>query len=95
MSTPEGRVKEIVRKVLKEYGVWFFSPVSNGMGVHGIPDFVGIFRGKSLMVETKALGRKPTPRQEMQIAAIRAAGGKVFVIDGDCCLLVSWLDENK
>ena len=91
--TPEGRIKEIVRKVLKEYGVWFYSPVSNGMGVHGIPDFVGVYRGRSVMIETKAPGKKPTPRQEMQIAAIRKAGGTVFVIDGDCCLLVNWLKE--
>lgn len=89
--TPEGRVKNQIRKVLKEFGVWFYSPVSNGMGMHGIPDFVGIHKGRSIMIEAKAPGGKPTPRQEITIAAIRSAGGQVFVIDGDCSDLITWL----
>jgi len=92
--TPEGKTKAKVKALLKKYGVWSFAPVSNGMGVHGIPDFVGVYKGLSVMVECKAPGKKPTPRQEIQIAAIRAAGGTVFVIDGDTCLLETWLKEK-
>ena len=89
--TPESRTKNRVREVLKKYGVWCFAPVSNGMGVHGIPDIVGVYKGRSIMVECKAPGKKTTPRQDIQIAAIRAAGGTVFIIDGDTCLLENWL----
>lgn len=91
--TPEGKVKEAVKAVLKTHGVWYFMPVSNGFGKHGIPDFVCCVKGQFFTVETKAPGKKPTPLQDHQMNDIRKAGGKVFVIDGDTCLLVTWLGE--
>ena len=88
--TPEGRVKAAVKKYLKDRGVWFYAPVSNGMGVHGIPDFVCCWDGKFLGIETKAPGkrRNTSTAQEIQLAAIHKANGIAVVIDD-----VSQLDE--
>ena len=81
--TPEGRVKEAVKKLLKEHGIWYYMPVQNGMGVTGIPDFICCNNGLMLAIETKAPGMRKNlaPNQENRIAEIRAAGGTVLVVD--------------
>lgn len=81
--TPEGRVKEAVKKLLKAYGIWYYMPVQNGMGVVGIPDFICCYNGLMLAIETKAPGKRKdlSPNQENRIAEIRAAGGTVLVVD--------------
>lgn len=83
--TPEGRVKEAVKRLLKAHGVWFFCPVSNGMGVHGIPDFIcamppnGLFLG----IEVKAAGKRKNTSalQDHQLAQIAGVGGIAVVVD--------------
>ena len=88
--TPEGRVKAKVKRVLGKPGIYHHMPVQNGMGKPSL-DFIGCAYGNFFAIETKAPGKKPTERQEITIAEIRAAGGKVFVIDGDTTELESWL----
>lgn len=90
--TPEGLVKERVKRMLKAYGAYWHCPVQNGMGAPSL-DFICCFKGRYFAVETKAPGKKPTPRQEITMQQIRDAGGKVFVIDGDCSELEAWLNE--
>jgi hypothetical protein len=94
--TPEGAVKAHVRKALIARGIWYYLPVSNGMGQHGIPDFICCVppTGKFLAIETKAPGRisTVTPLQERAIGNIRAAHGWAIVID-DVQDLVDFLDE--
>ena len=91
--TPEGVVKDKVKKVLNEYRAWYFMPVSNGFGKHGIPDFVCCVKGHFFTVETKAPGGKPTPLQEEQMRQIQRHSGRCFVVDGDTTLLELWLKE--
>jgi hypothetical protein len=95
--TPEGAVKEGVKKLLKSRGIWYYLPVSNGMGQHGIPDFICCVppMGKFLAIETKAPGRinTVTPLQERAIGNIRSAHGWAIVID-DVSQLVSFLDGD-
>lgn len=88
--TPEGKVKAKVRAWLKERGIWHFLPVSNGMGVHGIPDILCCWNGKFVALECKAAGkRKNTSElQDRQIMAIHKSGGIAVVVDD-----VSQLDE--
>ena len=76
-ATPEGRVKNAVKKVLNERGVYYYMPVSNGFGRVGAPDFICCYRGHFFGVETKAPGceRNTTPNQDREKAAIEAAGG--------------------
>ena len=93
--TPEGRVKDAIKKQLKAAKWWFFMPVSSGHGRHGIPDIiackptvitpdmvgqrVGLFVG----IECKAPGKlgTVTPLQERELKAIEAAGGIAVLAD--------------
>lgn len=81
-ATPEQRVKAAVKAVLDDLGVWHFSPVSNGMGRHGIPDIVACAQGRFLAIETKREGRgyDTTPLQRQCLDEIAQAGGAAVVI---------------
>lgn len=93
--TPEGKVKEKVKKVLKAHGAYYHMPVQNGMGAPSL-DFIGCYKGKYFGVETKAENKQPTPRQKLTIAAIEAAGGKTFVVNEVSGLkeLEEWLQHG-
>ena len=95
--TPEGKVKKEVRQYLISIGCrpaggkpvtpcygWFYFPVQNGMGVVGIPDIVGCYKGQFFAIETKAPGKKAnvSRNQALRIQEIQNAGGLVFVADG-------------
>jgi penicillin-binding protein-related factor A (putative recombinase) len=90
--TPEGRIKTRVKKVLATHGAYYHMPVQNGMGAPTL-DFIGCHHGRYFAVETKALGKKPTPRQEVTIASITSTGGMCFVVSDDAELanLDAWL----
>ena len=93
--TPEGKVKQQIKEELKRRGCWYFMPVSNGMGRHGIPDLIacypttitqdmvgqkfGIFVG----IEAKAPGKlkNVTELQKRNIVEICEAGGIAFAAD--------------
>lgn len=81
--TPEGRIKDQVKKLLANYGdeLDAFWPVQNGMGSPAL-DCIICYKGQHVEIETKAPGKKPTPRQEITIAKKRKAGSWVYVIDG-------------
>lgn len=92
-NTPEGKVKDKIKKILKVRGIWYYMPVQNGMGVVGIPDLVCCWKGKFLAVETKAPGKiaNVTPNQRRRMDEIRAAGGIAIVTD-DPAEFEEWLD---
>jgi hypothetical protein len=81
--TPEGKVKAAVKKYLQAQGVWFWMPVSNGMGQVGIPDFICCFNGTFIAIETKAPGKlkNVTSNQQRVIDEIKAHGGLALVVD--------------
>ena len=95
MATPEARVKDGIKKELDSRGFWragtarpkgrvigwYYMPVSNGMGVHGIPDFVGIHAERPFYIEAKAPKGEPTANQLLRHEEIREAGGTVLIID--------------
>lgn len=98
--TPEGLTKKKIRKVLDKYrndGIYTFMPVPGGFGESTL-DYLGFFIGRGYAIEAKAPGKKPTPRQERIIEAIRASGTPVFVIDGvngELEKLDAWLEEVR
>lgn len=82
-STPEGRVKARLNNRLRQLNlVWKFMPVPSGYGMQSL-DYLLCVAGHFVAIETKAPGKRPTPRQEQTIAAIKAAGGIVFIVDDD------------
>lgn len=79
--TPEGKIKAAVSKAIARFhGVYTFMPVPSGYGISSL-DYLLCVNGKFIAIETKAPGKKPTPRQRDTIAKIRAAGGLALVID--------------
>ena len=93
MKTPEARVKDAVRKYLKEIGAYQFSPVQMGIGTTTL-DILCCIRGKFVGIEVKAEGEKPTARQELTMQAIRDAGGIAFWGDGPG-VLKHYIDEIR
>lgn len=81
-KTPEGIVKDKVKELLKEFEVYYFMPVQNGYGACGL-DFHCCVEGRAVYIETKAPGKKLTPRQENTVRQIQASGGLVFVVSTD------------
>ena len=81
--TPEAKVKDAVKTLLKAEGIHYIMPVSNGMGVVGVPDFLCVWKGRFLAIETKAPGKRnnTTANQDRQLEAIRRCGGIAIVID--------------
>jgi hypothetical protein len=92
-QTPEGRVKSKVKKILdsKGHDLFYYMPVQNGMGVVGIPDIVGCYKGKFIAIETKKPNKNPTtveqrmkkctPNQLNRLNEIVAAEGYAIVCD--------------
>ena len=80
-ATPEKKVKDKVVKLLKEAGVYYFYASTHGFGRSGVPDLVCCLQGKFVGIECKAGKNKPTPLQEKEMAAIRAAGGTTLVVN--------------
>jgi hypothetical protein len=82
-TTPEGKVKQEVKKILNSFGtkLYQFWPVQMGMGTSTL-ECIGSYFGCTFAIETKAPGGKPTARQEAIIEQMRDAGIMVFVIDG-------------
>lgn len=88
--TPEGTVKKAVDKLLKEHKAYYLKPVSNGMGAPAL-DYHGSHKGFAFMIETKAPGKSPTPRQLNTVKAVARSGATCFLIDGDVTELANWL----
>jgi len=82
--TPEGAVKTAVKRLLVAEGVYYFMPVSNGMGVMGIFDIVCCVNGVFLGIECKAdAKKKPTLLQTRNAKLAQAAGGVIFLVHAD------------
>lgn len=82
-QTPEGRVKDAVKKYLTVKGAWWCMPIGTGWGRSGIPDFLVAWRGEFIAIETKAPGKikNTTTMQDRELDGIRAAGATAVVVD--------------
>jgi hypothetical protein len=107
MTTPEGKVKIGIHRVLNKFpSVYFFMPVQYGIGASGVDYHCVAMKcfplnaseyervGIAFFIEAKKPGGETTPRQEMFLR-LRATeqGAKVFLIDGPVGLneLETWL----
>ena len=79
-TTPEGRVKNRLKAMLKKHDVWFYMPQAGAFGRAGIPDFVLIVEGRFVGVECKAGRKNPTPLQIATMKQIDDEGGKCFLV---------------
>jgi len=80
-ATPEKKVKDAVRKLLTEMGIYHFMPAANGFGRAGIPDIICCYSRRFIAIECKAGAGKTTALQDRELAAIRTAGGMAMVVN--------------
>ena len=81
--TPEGKVKRVVVKQLKELGAYYFFPMTGGYGKSGVPDIIGCYEGKFFGIECKAGKHTPTALQEKNLRDIKEAKGASWVVNED------------
>jgi len=81
--TPEKKVKAKVVAILKEFGAYYFYPVTGGYGASGVPDIVGCYHGHFFGIECKAGKGKTTALQEKNLNNIMTAGGTALVVNED------------
>ena len=83
-TTPEGKIKNKLDKMLKYEKVWYYSPQAGPFGRAGVPDRVDILGGQFIGIECKAdRTKKPTALQLKCMQEIEDAGGKCFVVCDD------------
>ena len=80
-STPEAKVKEKIKKILKEHGVYYAMPMGTGYGNSGVPDFLCCVNGRFVAIEAKAGKGIPTALQEKNLRDIKVAGGIALVVN--------------
>jgi hypothetical protein len=94
MKTEEGKVKDKVRDLLREYGAYWFMPVQMGYGQASL-DFLCCLNGRFVAIETKAPGKiytRLTMRQYRAMQAITNAGG-IAIVTSDPDELRAELDK--
>lgn len=79
----EKHVKEDVKEIFKDFGVWYFMPIGGAFTATGIPDFIACFHGRFIAVETKFGNNKLSAWQARVIGLIKDAGGLALVINED------------
>ena len=82
-ATPESKVKNKIKTMLKAHGVYYAMPIGTGFGNSGVPDFLCCVGGKFLAIEAKAGKGKTTALQEKNMRDIEAAGGRALVVSDD------------
>lgn len=91
-KTPEGKIKDQIKGVLKTYGLSYQMPVTGGYGTSGYPDFTICLSGLYLAIEAKADAKKkgPTQLQKLRMAEIRDSGGLTLVVDTYNVHMLEW-----
>lgn len=98
MTTPEGEVKKALKKILKphedEKTLYAFWAVQTGYGKRTL-DCLVCWRGLFIGVECKREGvEEPAPHQDTIMKAIRAAGGRTFLVTMEKGAL-KWIEINS
>lgn len=97
MKTPEGKLKDLIKADLARRHAYVFMPVQSGYGAVTVDFLVSMPyqevasvwkevvkstpRNRFLAIETKAEGKKPTPRQELVMRQVIETGGAAFWCD--------------
>lgn len=93
MKTPEGKIKDKVRTILKARGLYWFMPVQTGYGKRTLDILVCAY-GFFLAIETKKPGDDMSPFQDFIAAEMRSSNGLAMCVNGaeDIAELVKLLD---
>lgn len=78
-SKPETKIVRKIRKVLDSHFPGFYFKSHGGpFQVAGLPDIIGVHKGRFIGIEVKQPGEEPTSLQYQILDLIRAAGGIAF-----------------
>ena len=80
-NTPEGKVKEKIKKMLNTHNCYITMPIGTGFGCAGVPDYLVCINGHFLGIEAKAGKNKPTALQNQHMNNIRRFGGYTIVVN--------------
>ncbi len=94
-KTPEGEIKDQVRKVLDEMGAYYFFPAANGYGRTGIPDVIACVGGHFIGIECKAGSKQPTALQQRELDNIEKAEGTGILVNADNIDILKDILENR
>jgi Holliday junction resolvase len=79
--TPEGKVKDKIKKHLKSKEIYYVMPATGGYGNSGAPDILVCHKGKFYGLEVKAGKNEPTALQMDNLQRIEDSGGYAVVIN--------------
>lgn len=79
MSQPESRLVQKIKLELTNRGAFVFKIHGSAFMMTGLPDLIGVHKGRFIAVEAKMPGNKPSPAQLRIHTKIRDAGGRVVV----------------
>ena len=94
-KTPEGEIKDQVRKVLDDMGAYYFFPAANGYGRTGIPDVIACVGGHFIGIECKAGSKQPTALQQRELDNIEKAEGTGILVNADNIDILKDILENR
>ena len=78
-SESEKDITKAIRSVLKTLGVFHWKAMQGLGSVPGVPDILGIWKGRMLGIEVKTESGKPSDHQKRFIDMINREGGIAFV----------------
>jgi len=78
MGQPEGRLARAIKQMVFNRGGFAWKVHGNEYTPVGLPDIVGVYRGRFVAFESKMPGNAPTPAQRYRAQDIRRAGGLVL-----------------
>lgn len=81
--TPEAKVKNKIKAILKAHNVYYAMPIGTGYGNSGVPDFLCCVNGRFVAIEAKANNGQTTALQDKNLRDIAAANGVTLVIRED------------
>ncbi len=83
--TPEGIIKNKVKKFLTSRGIMYRMVIPSAMGnSSGMADFIGLLpNGRFIAIETKSEKGKLTPLQAKFLDEVKANHGHAFVVRND------------
>ncbi len=86
MSLGKPKESNLTKTILKYLrcldGCYAWKAHGGRFGTAGIPDIVCCYHGTFYAFEVKVPGKKPTDIQQAMIDRMKAAGGRVFVVNG-------------
>lgn len=79
MSQPEAKLSKKIMQAWRAKGAFCFKVWGSAHQMSGVPDIVGVFKGRFVACETKMPGNEPSRIQQHRIKQIEAAGGRCVV----------------